>query len=162
MTLSTLFVTVFCTVPFHAILPGMLCLATIGTFAQEKGDGLGVILGEPTGVSGKTWISGKHAVDAVVAWSFRSKGSFHLHADYLWHFGDAVSSSERFVLYAGAGARLATFSGTSVGVRIPFGIAWWPRNTPIDLFGEIAPIMDLAPATEVRLNGGIGIRYFFQ
>ena len=131
--------------------------------AQTKNFGVGIILGEPTGMSAKYWVSKGNAVDAGVAWAFTRKGFFHLHADYLWHFPDVIESTERFVLYVGVGGRLGFGDDkTRVGVRIPGGIAFWPKGAPIDVFLEIAPILDLIPATKLSGNGGLGIRYFFD
>lgn len=132
------------------------------TVAQDSGFGLGVILGEPTGISGKAWLNDRNAVDVGMAWSFRSKGFFHVHADYLWHFPDVIMSQEQFVLYTGPGARLGVGRGSGLfGIRMVGGLAFWPRNAPVDIFIEVAPILDLAPATELRANAGIGARYFF-
>ena len=130
--------------------------------AQTTGFGLGVILGEPSGISGKSWLNQRSAIDGGLSWSFRGDGSFHIHADYLWHFHDAVESTERFVPYVGIGGRLATTSDAVIGVRIPVGLLWWPKGAPVDVFVEIVPILDLAPATEFHGNGGIGARYYFQ
>lgn len=148
----------------HALILALLgfMAATQQSVAQDRGFGLGIILGEPTGLSGKAWLSERNAVDAGLAWSFRSKGFFHVHADYLWHFPEAIRSEERFVLYAGPGARLGAGRGSAIfGIRIVGGLAYWPRKAPFDVFLEVAPILDLAPATELRANGGIGARYFF-
>ncbi len=46
--------------------------------------------------------------------------------------------------------------------EVGWGLPLWPHNSPIDVFLEIAPIVDLAPATELSVNGGIGIRFYFQ
>ena len=59
-----------------------LFAAATASHAQD-GIGLGVILGEPTGFTFKTWTSRNTAVDAAAAWSFSENGSFQLHADYL-------------------------------------------------------------------------------
>lgn len=131
--------------------------------AQDRGFGLGVILGEPTGLSGKYWVSGRNAIDVGMAWSFRHEGFFHVHADYLWHFPLQTQSAERFNFYAGVGGRLgAEAHDALLGVRFVGGFAFWPRNTPLDIFVEFAPILDLAPATEMTANGGIGVRFFFH
>jgi hypothetical protein len=131
--------------------------------AQDRGFGLGVILGEPTGLSGKYWTSSTNAIDAGMAWSFRKAGFFHIHADYLWHFPLRAETSERFTLYTGVGGRLGAVSHEALlAVRIVGGFAFWPKNTPLDIFVEIAPVVDLAPATELSANGGIGIRFFFR
>lgn len=140
------------------------CVLTLVSFSvgQEKGFGLGVIIGEPTGISAKGWISSRNAIDAGLAYSFIQNGHFHLHADYLWHFPDVFRSVEQFTLHAGVGGRLAAGRGNGVfGARIVGGIAWLPRNAPIDIFLEVAPIFDLIPATEFRANAGIGVRYYF-
>ena len=130
---------------------------------QDKGFGLGILIGEPTGVSGKAWISHRNAIDAGVAWSFRHKGFIHLHADHLWHFPDIIQSSEQFTLYTGIGGRLGVGRGDGVfGVRIAGGLALWPSHAPIEIFLELAPILDLVPATELSANGGIGVRFFFR
>ncbi|MBT8387347.1 MAG: hypothetical protein KJO12_08030, partial [Ignavibacteria bacterium] len=53
--------------------------------SQDKDFGLGIILGEPTGVSFKYWTSSNTAFDGAVAWSFVNGGAFHVHADYILH-----------------------------------------------------------------------------
>jgi len=40
------------------------------SFAQSNGFGLGVILGEPTGISAKYWTSSSTAFDFIVGYSF--------------------------------------------------------------------------------------------
>lgn len=144
------------------VLAGLMVLSCSHLRAQDRGVGLGVILGEPTGVSGKSWLSGVNAIDAGVAWSFKGSGYLHVHADYLWHFPDAIQATERFVPYAGVGGRLGLASSVVFGVRGVGGLVWWPDGVPLDVFAEIAPVFDLAPATSFSLMGGIGVRYFFQ
>lgn len=130
--------------------------------AQDRGLGAGVMAGNPTGLSGKFWVSQENAVDVGLAWSFVDEGYLHIHGDYLWHFPHVIKSSQRLVLYAGLGGRLGLGNDTRVGVRIPGGIEWWPRSTPLDVFLEIAPILDLAPKTKFSFNGAIGVRFFFD
>jgi hypothetical protein len=142
------------------VLCVMLCASAV--LAQDRGFGLGVMAGTPTGLSGKVWTSANNAVDAGLAWSFIDEGYLHIHADYLWHFPQAIHSNPQVVLYAGIGGRLGLGDDARVGVRIPGGIEWWPRNTPLDVFLEIAPVLDLAPKTDFAFNGAIGIRFFFD
>ena len=47
-----------------------LILLPITIKAQDSGIGLGIILGEPTGVSLKSWVGRREALDVAVAWSF--------------------------------------------------------------------------------------------
>jgi hypothetical protein len=49
-----------------------------------------------------------------------------------------------------------------VGVRVPVGLAYLFEGEPVDLYIEVAPILDLTPDTGFSMNGGIGARYFFN
>ncbi len=131
---------------------------------MSRPTGLGMILGEPTGVSFKHWVSNKTAIDAAMAWSFAGRGEdLHIHADYLWH--TPLKSSDpairRTNFYIGVGGRMRFENDVRFGARVPFGLVHFVKDAPLDIFVEIAPIMDLAPETEVSANGGIGLRYFF-
>lgn len=130
--------------------------------AKERSFGLGIIVGEPTvGISFKKWMTSTTAIDAAAAWSF-TNDSFHLHADYLWH-NSSLFKVERgkLLLYYGLGGRISTEAELRVGARVPVGLSYSIENFPLDIFVEIGPIVDLTPATEFRLTGGLGIRYFF-
>ena len=143
-------------------LTGLIVCAPAGSLAQDKGFGLGVIFGEPTGVSGKNWLDAKRAIDGGLSWSFQGEGDLHVHADMLWHFTDVIRSETRFPLYVGIGGRIRFHDPVLVGVRVPVGIAWWVDCAPLDVFLEIVPILDLTPSTDFEVNGGVGARYFFQ
>jgi hypothetical protein len=132
--------------------------------AQESGLGVGIILGEPTGFSFKYWTGGVNAVDGGVAWSFTREGSLHLHADYLWHSFHVFETEERVPLYYGIGGRIKTEhqENARIGVRVPVGIGYLFKDAPVDLFMEIAPIVDFAPSTDVELNAAIGARFWFR
>ena len=47
--------------------------------------GAGIILGEPTGVSLKYWLTETSALDAGFTWSFVDENAFQIQADYLIH-----------------------------------------------------------------------------
>jgi len=131
--------------------------------AQESGFGLGVIIGEPTGISAKLWTSPVNAFDFALGWSTREGNQTNFHMDYLWHSFGAIHSSGRFPLYYGLGGRLMTGPDNdgSVAVRGVIGIAWMPYNTPIDIFLEVAPTIQLTSSTGFSIDAGIGARFFF-
>ncbi len=134
-------------------------------FAQQKGFGLGVVLGEPTGISAKYWLSSGTALDFGLGYSFTSSNSvFDFYADYVFHSSDMINSTENFVVYYGPGARLKIRedADSRLGVRGVIGILWIPRGTSFDVFVEVAPILDIIPATKFDFSGGIGGRYFFN
>lgn len=134
------------------------------TFAQQRGFGLGVILGDPTGISAKLFTESGNAVDFGLGYSFTSSNSIlDFYADYVFHNYDWIKSTEKFVVYYGPGARLNLNENQSrLGVRGVIGILWIPSGSRFDLFVEIAPILDVIPATKFDLNGGIGGRFFFN
>lgn len=141
----------------------LTAVLTCGTVeAQDRGFGLGIILGEPTGITGKLWTGYNTAIDGAVAWSFEKESSMHLHGDLLFHnFRRAKVDKGKLLLYYGIGGRVKFEDDSKVGVRVPLGINYLFAKAPLDFFLEIVPILDLAPSTDFSLNGAIGIRYFF-
>lgn len=151
-----------------------LLMVSAGAWAED-GIGVGVILGEPTGISVKKWIGKDRAIDAAAAWSFSENDSFQFHADYLVHnFGllNTGSVGGRLPAYFGVGGRLKLQNGDNdkgrnnhnalLGVRVPFGISYLFSKAPVDIFAEIVPVLDVAPDTHFGLNGAIGARYYFR
>ncbi|MCU0915647.1 MAG: DUF3996 domain-containing protein [Planctomycetes bacterium] len=149
-------------------------LVFMGTsaFAQDQ-LGLGLILGEPTGLSVKYWLDDEHAIDGAAGWSFWDDDGFQLHADYLWHNYELLDLGEtegRVPVYYGLGARLkfenddnrgrGDDDDTVFGIRAPLGITYRFANEPLDLFAEIVPVLDLTPDVELNLNLAVGIRIY--
>jgi hypothetical protein len=136
------------------------------TKAQHGGFGLGIMAGEPTGLSFKYWLSTASAIDAGTAWSFYNHPSFHLHADYLWHKFDLIPVGKgELPLFFGVGNRLKVHTdeeNSEFGIRFPVGLAYIFAEGQFDTFMELVPVMDLYPATEFNLNAAIGIRIFFR
>ena len=132
-------------------------------YSQDKGTGVGIILGEPTGFSAKHWLSPTTAIDGAIAWSFIDGGAFHIHADYLLHSFRLINVPEgKLPFYYGIGGRLKTSDDTQLGVRVPLGLAYLFQTAPVDIFLEIVPILDFIPETDFRINAALGARYYFQ
>lgn len=140
----------------------------------EKGTfGVGLIIGEPTGVAAKLYLSDNTAVDAAAGGGILG-GGIHVHANYLWHPW-VLEERDNFVLpaYVGGGVRLLNHrAGTAgdfhIGVRAVVGMLFDFKEIPIDVFVELAPVLDF-PLTgeddhstiEFDINLGIGVRYYF-
>ena len=134
----------------------------IASMAQDSGFGLGIILGEPTGISFKNWVGSREAFDVAVAWSFEGEGAIHIHADYLYHRFDMFDLEDgKLPLYFGIGGRIKFLDDTRVSLRIPVGIAYLFGEAPLDAFFEVVPMLDLAPETDFDISAGLGLRYFF-
>lgn len=149
------------------------------TPSNSRGFGLGIVLGEPTGLSAKLWLSGENALDFGLSFSFDDY--LLLFSDYLFHFNGALGRSSAFVSqltpYVGVGGVLAfansghydkdrhffrrTRDSVGFGVRIPVGIEWLAPRVPLGVFIELVPGLSLVPATSGFIEGGIGIRYYF-
>ena len=145
---------------FALILLG--CLAGLSQASTSRNIGLGVILGEPTGVSFKIWNRQTVAFDAGAAWSIVDEKNFQIHGDLLLHnFNLFKVETGRMALYYGIGARVWFATDTVVSLRVPVGLSYEFEKTPVELFLEVVPMLDLIPATDVGMAGAVGFRYYF-
>lgn len=127
--------------------------------AQKSGTGIGIMLGEPTGLSFKT----NGNIAAGLAWSFSKGEAIHVHLDYLKHHrvfsGDL---REKMPLHYGIGARIKFRNDDFIaGVRIPVGLTFEPPELPIDIFIEVVPTLDVIPDMDFDFGAAIGARYYF-
>lgn len=140
-------------------------------FVANKTFGLGLMFGAPSGLSGKWFYARSNAFDFGVGVfrRWRDRDGLHFHFDHLWHPVSLVSDSAfELPLYIGVGARLLDFdddAGSALGVRVPVGIAFDFNNVPLDIFLEVAVVLDLFLDRDDRydgdFNGAVGIRYWF-
>ena len=134
---------------------------------EAKKYGIGVILGEPSGLSGKMWRDENIAFDCGAAWSLTDDAGFNIHGDMLWHnwkvLDDAfdVDDSSRLPIYYGIGGRLKAGDDTKLGVRFVVGASYIFEYAPFDIFLEIVPVMDVVPKTELDMNASFGGRFWF-
>lgn len=133
--------------------------------AQRRGAfGIGAMIGGPSGLSMKKWVSTVTAIDGGAAWSIGSDPGIQLHADYLFHRSDFEGLIEnRSFAYYGVGGRMKWGEEDArLGVRIPFGVAYHFPDAPLDAFIEVVPVFDVLPETQLVLNLSIGMRFYFQ
>lgn len=137
-------------------------LLTVSGLAQDKGFGVGFILGNPTGLSLKAWQTKTTAIDAAVAWSFGKYDALEVHADYLIHNYSIISVAKgRLPLYYGLGASGVFASEFALGIRGVVGLDYMFATVPLDVFLELVPSFQLVPKTDFYFDAGIGMRYFF-
>lgn len=130
---------------------------------NSKDLGIGFMVGEPTGLTLKSWTGGGNAIDVGAAWSFGRYDAITLQADYLWHnynvFSDVDEGS--LPLYVGIGGRLVLGENDSyIGARVPVGLNYLFEDAPVGLFIEAAPILNVAPSTDFDIDGTIGARFY--
>jgi hypothetical protein len=163
-------------VTFVACLVGPLA----GTAAADDGEtsrmdkgtiGIGLIFGEPTGISAKLYLKDDQALQAAAGLAFVG-GGVHVHLDYVFH-PFILQSKESFVLpfYFGPGIRVIDYrngrdtSFIAVGLRAVAGLLFDFKNVPLDAFVEVAGVLEYGFAdgegAGVALNAAAGVRYYF-
>lgn len=149
------------------------CLFSQGPKGRDFG--FGIILGDPTGLTGKIWIDRENAVALSVGNSYF--GALRITGDYLWHFNSF--NSKVVTLYAGPGAVIGigesggwiykkkgdyywarNENDIGIGVRGIFGINIIPRNSPIEFFAEVGALVGVIPSFGSSAEGAIGIRFY--
>ena len=159
-----------------------LVIAAHGSFSQgPKGRsfGFGFSLGEPTAVTLRFWESKMNSWDAAIGVSHL--GNPQIHADYLWHFPDAINS--RVVsLYAGVGGLVGLGDRgyfvwnkgrkydkdhwwyddgkLLVAAKGVFGLDIIPRNSPLEIFLELNPVLGVVPGFGFDFQAAVGIRFY--
>jgi hypothetical protein len=137
----------------------------------EKGTmGIGLIIGEPSGICGKLYLSDDQAVQAAVGGALIG-GGIQAHADYVFH-PLILQQRDSFVLaaYVGPGLRLIQYSNGrndstfAVGIRAVGGLLF-DFEIPIDAFVEASPVFEFESGDDnggaITLNASAGVRYYF-
>lgn len=160
-------------IPMKQKLIFSLILLIFQTQAWAEGPfGIGLILGDPTGLSGKVYLNEDRAIDAALAWSTGSHKSLHLHGDYLFHKPNVFQVDHHPInLYYGIGARLISWDDhhpdhneddkISFGPRGPVGLNFNFKDPAIEVFTELALVFEVIPGTDVDIDFGIGGRFYF-
>ncbi|MBX3043023.1 MAG: hypothetical protein KIT33_02130 [Candidatus Kapabacteria bacterium] len=142
---------------------------------RNKDFGFGIILGDPTGLSGKYWLDRENAIAFSVGNSYF--GALRITGDYLWHFDSFKSKALK--LYAGPGLVLGIGESggwiyekkgnkywvrkdneIGVGVRGIFGLNIIPKNAPLEFFIELGAMVGMVPAFGSSAEGAIGVRFY--
>lgn len=175
----------------HALVLAFVLVlaATSQAHARSKGDspqrafGLGLVLGAPTGLAAKLYLARPMALAFGLGdgYGFHGHNGLQLHADVLWHPA-VLARTAAFTLpfYLGVGGRVLSYDDyddrdydddTHLGVRVPFGLLMDFHNASIDVFLELAVVVDFLHVhdSDYRhrnddrsdLHGAFGFRYYF-
>jgi hypothetical protein len=154
-------------------------------FEANKTFGLGLELGEPSGFTGKYFVSGKSAIDFGLGYIYDYYyygDGLHLYADYLYHPVSLVSAQAfELPLYIGGGLRywrfdycvmrVCDFGGSTVGIRVPVGVSFDMNNVPLDIFIQLVPVLDFVygdyytrfgDRAHFGIDLSVGLRYYFK
>ncbi len=148
----------------------LFILLTLIVFGQSYKYGIGVIIGTPTGFTGKYMLGDRSAFQANLGWSFWPRTGFHGTFDYQVLFPGVIKNEEGRALnsvvpYVAIGGRARIMSGDNddtvfkVGIRIGGGIEYIVDR--FSIFLEILPVVNVIPSTEFDFEGGLGFRFNF-
>lgn len=140
--------------------------------------GVGVMIGSPTGLTLKKYLTENHAFDAALGVGY---GGMHVHADYLFEQQDFMGVSEaRLGWFIGVGAQFQAERNRGhyynrrydederreqhlhAGLRVPIGLELRFQDiAPLEFFFEVAPGFEIVEYPGPTLDAAIGTRFYF-
>jgi hypothetical protein len=144
--------------------------AEVAEERAERHFGLGLIVGHPTGLSLKGYLTRDTAIDGAIGFGATTR-DIHLHADYLWHFDVQRWRATLLQLYLGLGpelafrnhpgpARMGGRTDFSLGARAPFGFSLM-FGAPFDVFAELVAGLWFLQDPRVHVDAALGGRFWF-
>jgi hypothetical protein len=145
--------------------------------ADSNNFGLGLILNNPTGFSGKYRLSKSRSIDGALGYSFGSSNVVTLHSTYIWENNQGFKVDQTYIgYYFGIGGALYSRDKTKkvphwaddnlndelgLAVRGLGGLNYYFNSPRIEVFAELALNFFFVPATDVDFGIAIGGRYYF-
>ncbi len=145
----------------------IIALLPFTTRGQEANWGVGLRLGNPTGLSAKKYLGASNGLELAFGTNLQGNG-FELLGHYLFHF--PINKYEGFDWYYGLGLQIRQkqykisdgVEEADFGGDLVIGIEYHFQNVPLTLFTDAVLFIELLnDPFEVALDGGIGIRYRF-
>lgn len=149
---------------YHRILIASILtflVVTASSAADRNGFGIGPVVGEPTGLNAQFFWDKSSAVDIGAAWSWDEwlllSADFQMYdyfmdmpRDWKWFYGGGV-----YMTVAND-----DHDDNTLGVRVPIGLKYHFPYSIVDVWGEAAPGIELAPDTKFAFQGGIGLTFW--
>lgn len=125
--------------------------------------GVGLQLGEPSGLSVKVYNPQSVSYDFLAAYDLNEFFYVNGHGTYEAHLGSSSNAHAFF----GPGAFLGVRDNegdadddVEAGLSATAGLSYVISR--VELYARVTPRLALTPATEGDLGGGFGIRYYFR
>lgn len=128
--------------------------------------GLGVVIGAPIGIAANYHLGRNNSIDGVLSPDFGDHGGIYVHSTYLWHYPAILHIDHLpFGGFWGIGARFRVQDKKEdevrFGPRLSGGMLYQVKSAPVDIFLEVAIVVDLVEKTGLAANLGLGARYYF-
>jgi hypothetical protein len=166
-----------------AAVPGRARGTEVGS---SRNFGVGFQIGDPTAITAKAFVAGRHAFDFGVGFggwgygwctdsndrTYRCNSLNHnisLHSDYLFQ-ENILNMTNRLDWYAGFGGRviMSAYGSNNLGhdvvllARVPLGLAvTFQRPSFLEAYLEIAPAVVVFPPLGFAIDVGLGVRAYF-
>ncbi len=138
------FMVIVCCALFLVLLPSN----------TQADTGIGVQFGEPGSVA----LSMRFTNLAIGAgWHLGDDGYLVADVDY-WLLEKKLANKLDWFLGPGVGLRIG--DPFRLDVRLPIGLQWMPTKD-IEIFGQVAPALQIINETAFKFGGAVGIRYVF-
>lgn len=140
-------------------------------FALEEQDiGIGFILGNPFGFTGKWFLHSQDGQDAIDGGIGDPPGEgFYIYGDYLKHFSDIFTVKE-LLPYLGIGVGFHHYEKeyntkddekeNRLEARMPLGLEYLTPKVPLGIFFELVPALRFVPDIDFSIKGGLGARFY--
>lgn len=127
--------------------------------------GLGLALGQPSGITLKAGLNDKLALDVLVGemWDYDGwrHGDLFLSVDLLATPATITEGgAARLDFYIGGGVNVWV-EGADFAVEMPLGLSLMFREVPVEVFLEAAPMVVLYYDPGFEGGGSLGARYYF-
>lgn len=157
------------------VVLALVCAAAVPSpaLARRTNFGLGIVGGDPTGLTGELVFGRRTSMDFTVGLDTFDDDAVYVAADYLIRLVDlAPRGSVGIPLYLGFGAFVVDYDNGNnddlvvVGPRVPFGLQLDFRSVPLVVFAELAVRFILVSNhdhgdDDSDLDGSIGFRIYF-
>jgi hypothetical protein len=132
--------------------------------ATGGANGLGIVFGDPSGITFQHRINEREFADFYFVYNWDEEAMFM--GDYKFRLPGIFDSDVPVMPYIGVGSYLKLKdhkhnNDIALAVRIPVGVEWKVPEAPIAVFGELVPALQVIKKTDGDFQAGIGARYFF-
>jgi len=159
-------------------LLALFLLAALPLYSQtplDRRTGIGIILGDPTGITFKTVWSRQTDLSASLGSSYF--GALRVGVDWTWnfdvfrdpsvhlYFGPGVAlgvGNANGIFYRGASGNYYYRAGneSGLGIRGVIGLSGRVKAEPIEFFIEFGPMIGIVPNVGSSIDVGVGARFY--
>jgi hypothetical protein len=127
----------------------------------------GLVIGGPVGLTVASSVFERVSVHGLLGHLGKETGALLFALDAVYELPEifgAIGDHGYTSTWFGAGLRYASGveeQSATFGARVPFGVSYFLRAAPIELFASVAVGVNVVPEADTVIDGGVGIRLGF-